>query len=151
MITRSSRLRSVAVLLPLLALLLAGCGGSKGIEGPAAVKLPVSKQVLLVGGAFHGDAGTTMEGKPQFVNGCLGFTSDGTEYVAVWPNGSKITSDKDDTVVANGLSLTQDATATMKVSVVHTPFPKQFPKIPLYCLGAELSPVAWVHRVTKVE
>ena len=149
--TRPARLRRVALLLPVLALVLAGCGGSKGIQGPAAVKLPVSKQVLLVSGKFNGDAGTTMEGQPQFVNGCLGFTSDGNEYVAVWPDGTKITSEKDDTAVVDGHALTPGSTATMKVSIVHTPFPKQFPKIPLYCLGSQVVPVAWVQRVTKVQ
>ena len=147
--SRHSRRRRVALILPLLA--LAGCGSPEGIKGPAAVKLPVSHQVLLVSGSFNGDAGTTMVGKPQFVNGCLGFTSEGTEYVAVWPNGTKITSDSDDTTIVDGHSLPPDSTATMKVSIVHLPFPEQLPKIPLYCLGSELTPVAWVQRVTKVE
>lgn len=150
MVTRRPRLGRAVLLLPLLALVLTACGGPKGIAGPAAVKLPVSKQVLLVSAPFRGDAGTTMVGKPQFVNGCLGFTSGGTEYVAVWPDGTKVTSDEDDTAIVNGHSLTPDSTATMKVAVVHTPFPKQLPKIPLYCLGSELTPVAWVQRVTEV-
>ena len=154
MITRWTRLRSVAVVVALLALVLAGCGKpQKGIEGPAAVKLPVSGMTLLVSGPFHAsDMGDVMAGKPQFVNGrCLGFDSGGQVYVAVWPNGTKIAGADDDTIIVGGQKIPSDATVSMKVSLVHQPFPKQFPELPLPCLGDGLQPVAWVHQVLRVQ
>ena len=153
MITRQSRLRSVAVVVALLAFVLAGCGDKKGIEGPAAVPLPYSGKILLVSGDFHAsDMGDVMEGKPQIVNGrCLGFSSDDQVYVAVWPNGTKIASPDDDTIIVEGHEITPDSTISMKVTMVHQPFPKQFPELPLPCAGDGLQPVAWVHQVTRVE
>jgi hypothetical protein len=153
-IVRSSRLVRVALLLPLLALLTAGCGGEKkGIEGPAAVTLPVSGKVLLVSGPFHAsDMGEVMEGKPQFVNGrCLGFDNNGQVYVAVWPNGTKVVSSDDDSIIVDGHTISPDSTFSMKASMVHQPFPKQFPQLPLPCLGDGVQPVAWVQQVTRVE
>jgi hypothetical protein len=150
----ASRRLQVAVLLPLLVLALAGCGGpKKGIEGPAAVKLPVSGQVLLVAGAFHAtDMGEVMEGTPKFVNHrCLGFLSGDQVYVAVWPNGTRIASADDDSIIVNGHEITPDSNFSMRVSMVHQPFPKQFPELPLPCIGDGLQAVAWVHQVTRVE
>ena len=146
--------RSILLVVPLLALVLAGCGGDKkGIEGPAAATLPVSGKVLLVSGPFHESGmGEVMEGKPQFVNGrCLGFSSDNQVYVAVWPNGTRIASADDDSIIVDGHEITPDTTFSMKVTMVHQPFPQQFPELPLPCAGDGLQPVAWVHQVTRVE
>jgi hypothetical protein len=153
-ITRQSPFRPVVVVLALLALMLTGCGGDKkGIAGPAAATLPVSGKVLLVSGAFHASGmGEVMEGKPQFVNGrCLGFSSDDQVYVAVWPTGTRIASADDDSIIVDGRTITPDSTFSMKVTMVHQPFPKQFPEVPLPCVGDGLQPVAWVHQVTRVE
>lgn len=144
--------RLLVLVLPVLALVLAGCGGDPvGIHGPKVVKLPVSKQVLLVAGPFNGSAGDTMTGAPKFVNGCLGLNVDGTEYVAAWPDGTAVTSESDDTIVVDGHSIPDGSTVTVKASVVHEPLPDELPEIPPYCLAGDLTAVAWVHRVTKVE
>src|SRR5690349_9823456 len=115
----STRLRPLAVVVLLLAVALSGCGGpKKGIEGPAAVTLPVSGKVLLVAGSFHAtDMGEVMEGKPQFVNArCLGFLSGDQVYVAVWPNGTKIVSEDDDSILVDGHEITPDSNFSMRVS-----------------------------------
>src|SRR6478672_9397378 len=106
---RRTRIRPLAVVVLLLALVLTGCGSSpKGITGPAAAKLPGSGMVLLVAGPFHAsDMGDPMEGKPQIVNDrCLGFLSGDQVYVAVWPSGPTVGSPDDDRITVNGHEVT---------------------------------------------
>jgi hypothetical protein len=136
-------------------LLAAGCDGNSGagenaIHGPAAEKLPVSGALLLVSGPFNGTGAERITGTPEFVNGCLGAKNDQQTFVVVWPDGTAVTSPKDDTIKVDGKSIPVGSTFVAKGSFVHTPFPDQLPDIPLACQGGGLNGVAWIQEVTSV-
>ena len=144
------------VLLPvvlLCSLLLAGCSGDErpaGLHGPTAEPLPVSKATLLVAGPFSGEGSDEISGTPTFVNGCLGGKNDQKEFVVVWPDGTRITGAKDDTIVVDGHSIPAGSTFQATGYFVHQPFPKQLPDVPIQCLAGDQTEVAWVQKVTSV-
>lgn len=150
-----------AVRTALLALVMTSClvatgcdggggGGPTPIHGPAAEKLPVSGDQLLVSGPFHGTASQRITGQATSVNGCVGAKNDQQTFVVVWPDGTAITSPKDETLVVDGKSIPPDATFVAQGFFVHTPFPPQLPEIPLACQGGGLNGVAWIQEVTSV-
>ena len=149
-----SAVRKVLVPLVLLgSLLLAGCQGGDeptSLKGPTAEALPVSKATLLVSGPFRGPGSDDIIGTPTFVNGCLGGKNDEKEFIVVWPDGTRITGPKDDTIIVDGHSIPEGSTFQAKGYIVHAPFPSQIPDIPIQCLQGNQTEVAWVQKVTSV-
>ena len=135
-------------------LVASGCddgGDSNVIHGPASEKLPVSGAQLLVSGPFHANGGTQrITATPTLTNGCLGAKNDQQTFVVVWPDGTAITSPKDDSIVVDGQVISPGSTFVAEGYFVHTPFPEQLPDIPLACQGGGLNGVAWIQKVTSV-
>lgn len=144
------------VLIPLVvacSVLLAGCSGDDrpaGLHGPTAEPLPVSGATLLVAGPFSGEGSDDISGTPQLVNGCLGGKNSEKEFVVVWPNGTRISGPKDDTIIVDGHTIPEGSTFEAKGYIVHQPFPKQLPDVPIQCLAGDQTEVAWVQKVTSV-
>ena len=139
-----------------LATVLTGCSGDSdepsGLHGPTAAAMPVSGHTLLVSGPFSGEGAERIVGTPPFTGGCLGAKNDKETFVVVWPDGTRITSPENETIVVDGKPIPQGSSFVAMGSFVHAPLPEQLPEVPIPCLGSNGQPagVAWIHKIVSV-
>lgn len=137
-------------------LVLSGCSGDGGddqdaTEGPALVSMPVSGSVLMVGGPVDKVGEELVEGKPVFVNGCLGATNGEKNFLVVWPDGTTVAGPDDDSIRLGDDLLEPGQSFTGKGAYVDTKaMPEQFPEIPLSCLGPNAEKIMWVQEITSI-
>lgn len=135
-------------------LVLSGCSGEDSPEpvtGPTAVEMPVSGSSLLIAGPTDEISDERIIGKPVFVNGCLGAQSGTTTFLVVWPSGTNIDRADSDAIEIDGEVLEPGGSFVGKgIFVSAQPFPRQFPEIPLRCLGPNQEKIAWVQKIDEI-
>jgi hypothetical protein len=137
-------------------LVLSGCsddGGDGGepSQGPTAIEMPVSGSTLLVAGPVEEVDGERITGKPVFVNGCLGAQSGTTTFLVVWPSGTTLDRNDTDSLRLGDQVLDPGGSFVGHGKFVDAqPFPRQFPDIPLSCLGPNQEKIAWVQEIDEI-